>query len=250
MSLANSIRARAVTTFMSKGPCPAQEDHVLVDRDRGIFVVADGFGGPIPGAAAAKTACEAVRSFLFKEAGDLEATLPFELRTYFSLAGNVLFNSLIHANRKIAALNQGKDVHEKGGASVLAGFIDGDLLAIANVGVCSAWLVRNGQAVELVMPRSFGRLCDPFAQEKSTDWQIPLIALGMSSDLEPEIFEYKIKVGDWLIISSDGVGPEVQDRLRGLQNLGDDPQKSIKKATEILNQGKYQDNASISLVIL
>src|SRR5262245_46744940 len=100
--------ARSVTVFSNRGSRPAQEDHALVNQDRGVFVIADGFGGPGPGAAAAKTACEAVRVFLQKEAGDEEATMPFVLRSYLSLAGNVLFNALIHANRRVMKINRGK----------------------------------------------------------------------------------------------------------------------------------------------
>jgi len=250
MSDRTSLRARAVSTFMSKGQRPGQEDYVLADRDKGVFVVADGFGGPIPGAAAAKGACEAVRNFLFKEAGDLEATLPFELRTYFSLAGNVLFNSLIHANRKITALNKGKNIHEKGGASVLAGFIDRDLLAIANVGICTAWLFRDGQAKELVVPRSFGKLCDPFSLDTREDLQAPLMALGLSDDLEPEIVEYRIKVGDWVILSTDGIDQAIQQNLLNIYRRKLDPDRSLQEASTLLNQAVFQDNIAVSLVIL
>ncbi|HUP57351.1 MAG TPA: hypothetical protein VM598_07865, partial [Bdellovibrionota bacterium] len=119
---------RSVTVFQSSGSRPFQEDHVITQRERGIFVVADGFGGPVAGVAAAKTACEEVRNFLFKEAGDQDATLPFVLRSYFSLAGNVLFNALIHANRKVHLPNKKKAINERGGASVLAGYLDGNLL--------------------------------------------------------------------------------------------------------------------------
>ena len=104
-----------------------------------------------------------MKHFLFKEAGDRDATLPFVLRSYFSLAGNVLFNALIFANRKVLKLNGKKNVHEKGGASLIAGFMDGDLLALANVGVCSAMLMREGKSQELVVPRSYGKLADPFS---------------------------------------------------------------------------------------
>src|SRR4051812_39855735 len=83
---------RSVSVYTAKGARPAQEDHALALQEKGIVVVADGFGGPMPGAAASKAACEGVRDFLVREAGDLEATLPFVLRSYFSLAGNVLFN--------------------------------------------------------------------------------------------------------------------------------------------------------------
>src|SRR4051794_28596063 len=109
----SNLRAKNAVTFSNQGQRPGLENYQIADREKGIFVVADGFGGPVPGAEASKAVCEAIRSFLFKEAGDLEATLPFELRSYFSLAGNVLFNSVIHANRKLSSLNQGKGVHEK-----------------------------------------------------------------------------------------------------------------------------------------
>ena len=47
-----------LSTFLAQGEYPCQEDHILVDRDRGIFVVADGFGGPSSGHQAAKLSCE------------------------------------------------------------------------------------------------------------------------------------------------------------------------------------------------
>jgi serine/threonine protein phosphatase PrpC len=250
MSSPTSLKASAVSTFLSKGQRPAQEDFALVDRQKGIFIVADGFGGPIPGALAAKTACEAVRSFLFKEAGDLEATLPFVLRNYFSLAGNVLFNSLIHANRKVMSLNRGKNVHERGGASIVAGFIDGDLLAIANVGICSAWLIRDGKSVELVIPRSYGRLCDPFQTERNEELRAPLISIGTSEDLEPEIFEYKVRPGDWILFCTDGFQKDVIPHLFQIQQKKIHPDLAIQESLKLFNLYQYTDNSSLSLVII
>lgn len=249
MSGINKFRCRASWSFLHKGGRSAQEDYTLVDREKGIFVVADGFGGPVAGAQAAKLACEAVRSFLFKEAGDLEATLPFELRSYFSLAGNVLFNALIFANRKLMAMNKGKNVHERGGASVIAGFIDGDLLALANVGLCNAWLFRKGQSVGLVTPRTFGKLYNPFSKS-DPHRQAPLIALGMSNDLEPEIFEYKVKKGDWIGLASDGIPPEAQIEMSNLQLNNNNLENAAKDLNKYLEQLQYVDNAAISLVFI
>jgi serine/threonine protein phosphatase PrpC len=163
--MSSKSQARAVTTFLSKGQRPSQEDYAIADQQKGIFIVADGFGGPVPGANASKTVCEAIRGFLFKQAGDQEATLPFVLRQYFSLAGNVLFNSLIHANRVLNQGNHGKNINERGGASAIAALIDGDFLALANVGSCGGWLFRDGKKTELVISKSFGRLCDPFRSQ-------------------------------------------------------------------------------------
>lgn len=248
------MRVRALSTFTSKGARPAQEDFVLNAQEKGIFVIADGFGGPAPGSQASRSACEAVRSFLVKEAGDQDATLPFVIRNYFSLAGNVLFNALIHANRKLCAANRGKGVHERGGASVLAGYLDGDLLALANVGGCTAWLVREGRAIELVTPRTYGRLRDPFAPDATgatgrCEAGVPLTAAGISDDLEPEIFETRVRAGDWLILHTDGVASGVRQRIVGLQAQGLGPSAASDQAITELNSVRFEDNASLSLVI-
>ena len=243
------LAAISVSTFVSKGSRPAQEDHILCDQEKNIFIVADGFGGPVPGSTASKMACEAVRTFLFKEAGDLEATLPFHLRSYFSLPGNVLFNAFIHANRKLTAHNKGKNVHECGGASVIAGFMDGDLLAIANAGVCTAWLYREGKAIELVAPRSYAKLCDPFLLEALAENQVPLMALGLVPDLEPEIFEVRLRSGDWVVFATDGVSPRVMSQISGIKQTNSTPKAVGSEFTEMLKKEEFKDNCALSLVI-
>lgn len=220
-------------TFLTQGAAPAQEDHVLALRDRGIFVVADGFGGPAAGTLASKIACDGIKGFLEKEAGDLEATLPFVLRKSFSLAGNVLFNALIHANRKMIAANRGKNVHEKGGASVVAGYLDGSLLAIASAGACSAWLAREGKLVELVTPRTYSRLEDPFSTDAGA--RAPLLALGLHEDFEPEIFEYRMRLGDVVIMATSG--------LRATHLAVVPSPESVENLVKTLKDGAYDSNA-------
>jgi PPM family protein phosphatase len=251
MNASSPVKVRAITTFSSKGTRPAQEDHLLSVQEKGIFVVADGFGGPMPGASAAKAACEAVRGFLVKEAGDEDATMPFVLRSYFSLAGNVLFNALIHANRKVRALNRGKSVHERGGASVIAGYMDGDLLALANVGGCSAWLIREGLGVELVTPRTYGRLSDPFEAEQGgfEEGRVPLMSIGVAEDLEPEIFEYRVRPGDWLFFQTDGISADARSGIVALQKEGLAAPQASDALISLLNLSSFHDNAACSLVI-
>ena len=178
------------------------EDRVVSYPQEGILVVADGFGGGDAGKAAVKTACEAVREFIVHEGGDRDATLPFVLRSYFSLAGNVLFNAIIHANRKLLGMNAGKSVHEKGGASVVAAYLDNNTLSLASVGACSAWICREGRFSSLVTPRSWGRLTQPTAPGSAPAGRLPLMALGISSDLEPEVVEVRIQPGDWIWVGT------------------------------------------------
>jgi protein phosphatase len=250
--MSDQVKIRSVTVFQSNGQRPFQEDHIIAQRDRGIFVVADGFGGPVAGTESARAACEEVRNFLFKEAGDRDATLPFVLRSYFSLAGNVLFNALIHANRKMVGPNKKKGANERGGASVLAGYMDGNLLALANVGACGAWLFRGGRSAELVLPRTYARLRDPHGAEDDTQYRAPLIALGMGDDLEPEIFEYRMRPGDWLLLQTDGIPRGARERLLKLhqETPADSPEEDLTEdVRRILEDCDYAENASAALVV-
>ncbi len=188
------------------GQRPAQEDFGWASAERGVFAVADGFGGPSAGSAASKLACEAVQAFLVKEVGDREATLPFVIRHYYSLAGNVLFNALVHSNRKLLSKNRNRSVHEKAGASLVAGFLDGDQLSLGSIGSCQAWIFRQSGMAELTTPRSYGRLLDPFKKEATLcEEGVPLAALGLNEDLEPEILECRIHSGDGLFLHTDGL---------------------------------------------
>lgn len=228
---------RSFTLFSSQGDAQSQEDFVLGKKERGLFVVADGFGGAGVGSQASQLACESVLGFLEKEAGDVEATLPFVLRSYFSLAGNVLFNALIHANRKISMMNRGKSMNEKGGASVLAAFLDEDLFALGTVGACTAWLFRDGKMTELVTPRTYARLCDPFSTDPDPRTNSPLMAMGISEDLEPEILEFRVRAGDQVLLQSDGIRDAIRQKLLQVSDL-----------EAFLKTQEFEENASLALI--
>lgn len=200
----------------------AREDHARYERERSIFALADGFGGPTAGAVASKSACESVLEFLEKEAGDLEATLPFVLKSYYALSSNVLFNSLLFANHRLVENNRGKGVHERGGASAVAGVVERGLLSLASVGACGVWMMRGGEIERLVSPRTYGRLADPFEKrghdESGSDAAraAPLMALGISDDLEPEIIECRVQKGDLLLLETAGGSAGFRHALLGM----------------------------------
>ncbi|MGE0615816.1 MAG: PP2C family serine/threonine-protein phosphatase [Bacteriovoracia bacterium] len=241
---------QAATTVSSSGAAPCQEDHAAMNEQRRIFTVADGFGGVKAGAEAARKACESVLHFLEREAGDLEATLPFELRANYSLAGNVLFNSFVHANREIIQYNDGRGIHDRGGASMVAGYLEGNRMVLANLGVCSAWMIRGCRSVELVTPRSYGRMLDPFGTDTGPTTDIPMAALGMSEDLEPEVIEVIAQPGDWYLFQTHGITSDFRETLSQLQGHGLSIQDLYQKLSAEMQGAGFAQNATFSLVIL
>ncbi len=213
----SKIPIQWVQSLQYQGLAPVQEDHLNVNSERGIFLLADGFGGSA-GEKAAQTVTQSMKQFLEQEAGDLDATLPFELRPYYSLAGNVLFNAVAFANQKLQQMNQGQSWMDAGGASIIAGYLEGKLLSIANVGACSAHLFRNGKSKEIIIPKTLARQENPFEEEASDGSAVPLMSFGTVKQLEPEITEIELKPGDQLCFQTAGVSQAIRDQLFQLKN--------------------------------
>ena len=240
------MKIRNVLTYSDKGDRPHQEDFVLNHDEKGIFTVSDGFGGALAGKEAAQSACEATVQFLKKGAGDEDATLPFVIRNYYSLVANVLFNAVIHGNHAVLQQNEKRNVNEKGGCSTIAGYFDEDFLALANVGSTSAWLLRQGQLTELARPRTLARIRDPFSPDPIPGEDVPMMSLGMSEDLEPEIAECRVQPGDWVLLQSDGLTEAARRQLAAFQSEDAAPERVM----EYLRGQSFEDNLSLSLVIL
>jgi serine/threonine protein phosphatase PrpC len=204
-----------VEGFQFQGLSPVQEDRFEVNPDRGIFILADGFGGGA-GKRAAEIVTASMKRFLETEAGDLDATMPFEIRPYFSLAGNILFNAISFSNQKLMREFSELPTPERGGASLVAGYLEGRLLALANVGACRVHLIRDGKIKEIVSPKTIERQVNPFQEE--FDSAVPLMSFGTARQLEPEIVEVELRPGDRICFASSGLRQSARDQLLQLKN--------------------------------
>lgn len=191
-------------TYQVNGKRPFQEDAVIVKPERNVFALADGFGGgQNKDENIAQYACESVIDFIENKMGDTGATLPFEIRKYYTLGGNVVFNSMLYANNNILKFNSTRSMNEMGGASVCTGFLNHGRLSIGNLGLCQGFLVRDGQKNSILQPRSY-RSYLLSGHKKFSGEDFPLSALGLYEDMQPEITEYQLSVDDVLIFMTDG----------------------------------------------
>ncbi len=236
-------------TFLSMGERPIQEDHVLVKEDRGLILVADGFGGSLSGLETARLANDSIVHFVGRQSQDEEATMPFELRGHLTWDANILGNAVLHANREILKWNQKRSAQARGGASVVAARVRQKHLCVCSVGNASSWLLREGESKALTHPKSLGLFEDPFMGWGKPGRQIPLLSLGTHERLEPEILEVRIEEGDWLVLHSDGVWPDVIEELGRLQRKNLEFEASLRSFEEICKLTSFNDNASISLAI-
>lgn len=185
---------------------PVNEDSFLINENRLLFGLADGYGGIGIGAEIAKQCLKDVETFIESGLGDSEYTLPFIYRSYLTENANLLFNAFLFANQNLLKTNLGKPIHSRGGTSALFTFFSGEWMTLAHAGLVGAVLLRDGKARWLAQPQNYNRLkhASP-GLEWSVRQSFPTVSLGHSRDLEPEIIDLQVQPQDRIILMSDGV---------------------------------------------
>lgn len=248
---------RAYGALSDAGPRSLNEDAYLVVPERQLFGIADGFGGTGVGDVAAKRCLEDVRHFVEHGLGDSEVTLPFVYRSYYTSGANLVFNAFLYANNQLYQNNKQRHINGRGGASVAFVFFEGRHMTLANVGICSAYLVRRGRAQGLIKPRSYNALKGVFPGSWNPKWAFPTMAMGQASDLEPEIIELKIERGDLIVLATDGVYPRLTDEdfteYYSILKSGDALDLAIKEQNQRLielaaHKGNADNQAVLTLV--
>ncbi len=198
----------AYASISDPGESTLNEDSYIVVPKRQLFGVADGFGGNGIGDKTSKQVLEHVSFFVENGLGDSEVTLPFIYRSYYTSGANLIFNAFLYANRQLFEENKGRHINARGGASAMFVFFEGRHMTLANVGSCSAFLIRAGVVQELVKPRSYNTYRSTGTW--NPHWAFPLMALGTASDLEPEILELHVEKGDVIVMATDGIYPHLK----------------------------------------
>ena len=246
----NSLKVKNILQLSFKNDRKYQEDCLKVDEEKNIFVVSDGFGGPVSGVKASSDACKSIIDFVYHEMGDSEATLPFVYKKYLSLQGNLIFNALVYANTNILKYNNEKNIHEKGGSSVLAGYIYNNVLTLSNIGSCEAYLIRDGKFRQLIIPKSYSVFESPVSSDLRPFSDIPLMALGMMDDIEPEIIELRVKENDVLLFSTDGLRKHIDQVCEFISKNNNFDNEFINDLKENIKNYRISDNVTMVMVKL
>ena len=202
-----------------------------------LFVVADGMGGHQAGDYASKCTVEVMIKEIAKSEGeDIE---------------RVLVKAIKAANREIIKEASG-DEHLKGmGTTVVAATVKEQMLYFANVGDSRLYLI-NDKIRQLSKDHSLVeemvRLGGIKAEEARNhpDKNIITRAIGVKEDVEPDIYEYRLKKGDIILMCTDGLSNMVEDEdmfniVKGSRDVVEAVQMLIEKA----NSNGGRDNIGV-----
>ena len=218
----------------------------------GLYVVADGMGGHQSGEVASSIAARTIGSLVNSSlVGPLVSGDPVA-RDPNTCAG-LLQQAVLEANRRISDL--ARERHSDLGTTVVAALLIGNQLTVANVGDSRAYLVRDGQVTVLTRDHSLVMQLVTAGQITMDDiYTHPrrneiYRALGDSrlTDAEVDIYRYRLRAGDGLLLCSDGLWDFVRDPdiASVVGEEAGDPQSMAHTLIGKANGNGGEDNISV-----
>jgi serine/threonine protein phosphatase PrpC len=181
------------------------EDSFGYDADQNLYVVCDGMGGNAAGEVASAMAVRAlIESFASAGVVDPGAgeQMPVE---------NRLAAAIYEANRVVREASFENPELDSMGTTLVCACLDGDRIVIGNVGDSRAYLVRNGECVQITQDHSFldeevrkGNMTPEMARASNLQSVITR-AIGVAEIVEPDLFAASLQPDDMLLLASDGL---------------------------------------------
>jgi protein phosphatase len=231
---------------------PLNEDAIGARPDLGLFLLCDGLGGYNAGEIAATMATSSLVSSL---AADLElaqaAGAEFDPR-------KALTERMAAMNDVIARAAAHSSAYEGMATTIVSAWILGDRLWAAHAGDSRLYRFREGVLEGLTRDHSFSQeLLDAgmvTAEEAKVLPSKNLVtrALGAGEQVEPEVNDYPLRVGDVLLLCSDGLTEMIDDAqiARAIFGSVPDVQRAAQRLVELANAAGGRDNVSVVVIRL
>lgn len=205
-----------------------------------LFAVCDGMGGHEAGEVASRIAVET----LVKEAPS-------------TADGTGLEHAIIAANHAVIDGARTGEGRPGMGTTCTSLIIEGNRLVIGHVGDSRAYLLRDGELIQLTQDHSLvadlvrqGRIT---REESRVHPQRSVItrALGSDPNMLPDIYEFALRPGDRLLINSDGLSSMITDAsittiLSGFDDVDECADELVKAAL----QAGGHDNVTVIVIDL
>jgi len=218
-----------------------------LNDDTSLYVVADGMGGHDSGEVASELAVKTILAGVRRRVKEL--TAPDE-----ETLENVLDESFQEANNTVKGFSE-KRRSDMGTTLVSLLLHKGRTAFIANVGDSRAYLVRDGQLLQLSQDHSLvanlvamGKISKAAARNHPHS-NILVRTVGKEWDVEIDIFRQELRPGDAFLLCSDGLWGEVEDSevLELMRNFPD-PRIACQELIRTANAHGGHDNVTAVLV--
>jgi protein phosphatase len=215
----------------------------------GLFIVCDGMGGHNAGEVASRLATDAIASFVRRSTSDPEVTRPWGFDSRLSDEGNRLAAAIKLANQTVFGQSTASEEHRGMGTTVVAVLVPPGRreMTYGHVGDSRLYLIRDGAMTQLTKDDS---LADHVSADGTPMKNVLTKALGVQGDVEFEVVGRELRVGDIVLLCSDGLTNMLPDAaILGIvgAHAGNLKEACRQLVAEANAQGG-RDNVSVVLV--
>ena len=231
------------------------EDAVAEDRELGLLVLADGMGGYNAGEVASGIATKTIAEVVRRDWKTLPRTNPPPVKGMPSPHATLLKKAVEEAHTTIFQAAQSQPQCAGMGTTVVVVLLHDDMMSIAHVGDSRLYRYRFSQLQQVTRDHSLQE--EMIAKGHYTREEAAMMvrknivtrALGVEADVNVELNEAPVEVGDTLLLCSDGLTDMVSDEQIGiiLRRNGDDLQGAARDLVQQALQGGGKDNVSVVL---
>ena len=227
------------------------EDSYAIVRELGLFVVSDGIGGQAKGEVASAMAVESVTRHC-AQPDSAPPSAARELPPNLSPRTYQLANAVRWANRKIRTAASRDSACAGMGATMVAGWLNGQQLSVVNVGDSRAYLFRAGALKQLTNDHSLAAerarrgIMSSQEAETSSLQNVLLRALGTDDKIHLDACEYALMPDDIVLLCTDGLTHMVGDKeLTGVLSTSEDAQRTTDRLVDLANAHGGKDNVTV-----
>ncbi len=212
---------------------------MIVDPQRGLYVVLDGMGGANAGDIASQTARDAIRDFVIQRRLTMEPRALLDAAIQYGSA--TIFN----------AAQQARERHGMGTTVVACLVVDPRRVIVAHVGDSRAYLLRQGRLQPLTRDHTIveelvdrGVLSAEDA-ERHPYKNVLSRNLGARPETNVDSIELELRPGDRILLCSDGLyGYASTEGMQYLLGSGDPPDIVARDLIDLALRGGGGDNVS------
>jgi serine/threonine protein phosphatase PrpC len=219
----------------------ADTGHLWAARGQ-LFAVADGMGGHAAGEVASQVALDTLLGQYYSSD---EMPLPPAIR---------LERAVLEANLDVYEQAVAVDTQAGMGTTLVAAVIHEDRLIVANVGDSRAYLVRDGEAIQITEDHSWvaeqvklGVMTDEQAENHAYR-NVVTRCLGHKPGIQVDIFEHRLRTGDVILLCSDGLSNQVPADEMARVVTGHTPDQSTDRLVDLANRAGGPDNITVVVV--
>ena len=226
------------------------EDALLIDDHRRLYVVADGMGGHQAGEVASGIVVETLREGVTRFDDTTKAEAIIDPDESLSKDANRLLAGIYLANRNVYLAAQENKAFQGMGSTVSAVYFTADTLIAANVGDSPIYLVRELTIEQLSVPHTVlaeQAALDPEGVRKlGNEFRHMLTrAIGIEESVKADISEIQCFKDDILVIGSDGLTETVDMEEIHAVVTKESPEKACRTMINMANQRGGRDNITV-----